>query len=166
MSQTVTKKISESNYKQYADGSEFDYADVLGVGNDSFMRMPHHWYKGVNDFKNEKKFIFWSSLETQPLSTATRRNRHTLSEITYQSNAAIMVENITVNDSTLESPNVIQATPNHNIYRIDVDGMKQVRWPGLNNATIGACFLNAEGVIIGKHTVLTGTPPKYSYMCM
>jgi hypothetical protein len=35
------------------------------------------------------------------------------------------------------------------VYQMNVEGMKQVRWPGLNNATIGVCFLNAEGVIIG-----------------
>jgi len=147
------KKISESNYKQYADGSEFDYSDVLGVGNDSFMRIPHCWYKGINDFKNEKKYICWSSLENEPLSTATRTNRKTLSEIVLQSNAAIMVENITDNTSTLESDGVVQATPNHNIYRINVEGMKQVRWPGLNSATIGACFLDDEDVIISHYNM-------------
>ncbi|MBQ6771307.1 MAG: hypothetical protein IJP44_10080 [Bacteroidales bacterium] len=147
------KKISESNYKQYADGSEFDYSDVLGVGNDSFMRIPHCWYKGINDFKNEKKYICWSSLENEPLSTATRITRATLSNIVLQSNAAIMVANITDNTSTLESEGVVQATPNHNIYQIDVEGMKQVRWPGLNSATIGACFLNAEGVIISHYNM-------------
>ena len=147
------KKISEANYKQYADGSEFDYSDVLGVGNDSFMRIPHCWYKGINDFKYEKKYICWSSLDSRPLSTATRINRETLSDIILQSNAAIMVENITDNASTLESAGVVQATPNHNIYRIDVEGMKQVRWPGLNSATIGACFLNAEDVIISHYNM-------------
>ena len=36
---------------------------------------------------------------------------------------------------------------------IDVEGMKQVRWPGMNNATVGAVFLNADGIIIGHYNM-------------
>ena len=153
------KRLSNSHYRKYADGTDFEnYNDQIGTGDDTFMRLPHHWYKGINDFKNEKKYICWSSVDNgvdgqghniPPLSTATNINRKTLSQIVFQSNAAVIVTNITDGESTLESEGVVQATPNHNIYRLDVEGMKQVRWPGLNNATIGVCFLNAEGVIIG-----------------
>ena len=153
------KRLSNSHYRKYADGTDFEnYNDQIGTGDDTFMRLPHHWYKGINDFKNEKKYICWSSVDNgvdgqghniPPLSTATNINRKTLSQIVFQSNAAVIVTNITDGESTLESEGVVQATPNHNIYRLDVEGMKQVRWPGLNNATIGVCFLNADGVIIG-----------------
>ena len=65
----------------------------------------------------------------------------------------MIVGSITEGTSTLESTGVLAATPNYNTYQLNVEGMKQVRWPGLNNATIGACFLDAEGVIISKYNM-------------
>lgn len=146
-------KMSESDYKKLKDGSDFDYSDNLGSGNDAMMRIPHLWYKGINDFKNQKKYIAWSSLSSEPISSASRINRKKLSQILMRENAAIMVSNITENVSTLESSEVISETANHNTYQIDVDGMKQVRYPGLNNEAIGACFLDESGVIISKYNM-------------
>lgn len=147
------QKISETNYKKLADGSDFDYSDNLGEGNDAFMRIPHLWYKGINDFKNQKKYIAWSSLDTEPISSASKNNRKTLSDIILRSSCVVMTNNITVGSSTLETSGVLTDTANHNVYQLDVEGMKQVRWPGLNNSTIGACFLNAQGVIISKYNM-------------
>lgn len=146
-------KMSESDYKKLKDGSDFDYSDNLGSGNDAMMRIPHLWYKGINDFKNQKKYIAWSSLSSEPISSASRINRKNLSQILMRENTAIMVSNITENVSTLESSGVISETANHNTYQIDVEGMKQVRYPGLNNEAIGACFLNESGVIISKYNM-------------
>lgn len=146
-------KMSESDYKNLKDGSDFDYSDNLGSGNDAMMRIPHLWYKGINDFKNQKKYIVWSSLSSEPISSASRINRKKLSQILMRENTAIMVSNITENVSTLESSGVISETANHNTYQIDVEGMKQVRYPGLNNEAIGACFLNESGVIISKYNM-------------
>ena len=146
-------RMSESDYKKLADGSTFDYADSVGSGNDAFMRIPHLWYKGINDFKNQKKYTAWSSLPTEPISTASTIRRATLSTILLQENVAVMVGNITEGSSTLESAGVLTATPNYNTYQLNVEGMKQVRWPGLNNASIGACFLDAEGTIIEKYNM-------------
>ena len=145
--------MSESDYKKLKDGSDFDYSDNLGSGNDAMMRIPHLWYKGINDFKNQKKYIAWSSLSSEPISSASRINRKKLSQILMRENTAIMVSNITENVSTLESSGVVSETANHNTYQIDVEGMKQVRYPGLNNEAIGACFLNESGVIISKYNM-------------
>lgn len=146
-------KISESNYTKLADGSDFDYKDSLGRGNDAMMRCPHLWYKGINDFKNQKKYIAWSSLEDEPLSTAKNINRKTLSDIILQEGKAVIVTNVEEGVSTLETTGVLTDTPNYNAYKLDVSGMKQVRWPGQNNANIGAVFLNEEGVIIKKYNM-------------
>jgi len=146
-------KMSESDYKKLKDGSDFDYSDNLGSGNDAMMRIPHLWYKGINDFKNQKKYIAWSSLSSEPISSAIRINRKKLSQILMRENTAIMVSNITENVSTLESSGVVSETANHNTYQIDVEGMKQVRYPGLNNEAIGACFLDESGVIISKYNM-------------
>ena len=150
-------KMSESDYKKLKDGSDFDYSDSIGSGNDAMMRIPHLWYKGINDFKAQRKYIAWSSLSTEPISSARRINRKKLSEILMRENAAIMVANITENESTLESSGVISETANHNTYQIDVEGMKQVRYPGLNNEAIGACFINESGVVISKYNMAVAT---------
>ncbi|MCI6554170.1 MAG: hypothetical protein MSA43_00685 [Prevotella sp.] len=146
-------KISESNYTKLADGSDFDYKDSLGSGNDAMMRCPRFWYKGINDFKNQKKYICWSSLEDEPLSTASKFVRKTLSDIVYKANSAVIITDVVDGVSTLATEGVLTDTPNINAYAIDVEGMKQVRWPGMNNATIGAVFLNADGVIIGHYNM-------------
>ena len=146
-------KISESNYRQLPNGDDFDYTDSLGEGFDVMMRCPAFWYKGINDFKNQKKYIAWSSLNTEPLSTARNINRKTLSDIISNRSKVIMMSQITEGVSTLESEGVLADTSNYNVYQIDVEGMKQIRWPGLNSASIGACFLNSEGVIIEKYNM-------------
>lgn len=147
------RRMSDANYHQLFDGTDFDYTDTLGAGNDAFMRIPHLWYKGINDFKNQKKYICWSSLVNEPISTAANTIRRTLSSIRIRSNSALTVPNITVNTSTLDSNGVLMDTPNYNTYQMSVEGMKQVRYPGMNNANIGACFLDEDGVIISTYNM-------------
>lgn len=38
---------------------------------------------------------------------------------------------------------------NVNVYRVDVEGIKQVRWPGMNNQTMGCVFTDADNKIVG-----------------
>lgn len=147
------ERIDESNYQQLADGTPFDYKDDLGEGFDIMMRCPGLWYKGINDFKNQKKYIAWSSLEEEPLSTAHKTNRKKLSDIVRNKNNAIIITDVVEGESTLNTAGVITETPSYNVYEIDVEGMKQIRWPGLNNSAIGAVFVNADGVIIKKYNM-------------
>ena len=149
----VGKRMSTTNYKQLYNGADFNYQDTIGSGNDAMMRCPHLWYKGINDFKNQKKYICWSSLTDEPLSTARNINRKTLSDIVIRYNAVVLTTSVVEGTSTLETSGIISKTPNYNVYQIDVEGMKQVRWPGLNNASIGAVFLDADGVIISKYNM-------------
>lgn len=146
----VGEPISEANYRQMPDGTEFDYKDELGTGFDVMMRCPHLWYKGVNDFKTQKKYIFWSSLTTEPISTARNIVRKKLNTCVYALSKTVQTTDVVVGTSTLETSGVIEDTPNYNIYRLDVSGMKQVRWPGINHSIIGAVFTDASGVIVGK----------------
>lgn len=149
-------KVSETNYHNLANGVEFDYTDKAADGFDVMMRCPAMWYKGINDFKNQKKYIAWSSLATEPLSTAKRVTRKKLKDIILKANTGVMSEKIRLNESTLDSASVLAEVSNVDVYKIDVAGMKQVRWPGMNNATVGACFLNAAGTIISKYNLAIG----------
>ena len=46
--------------------------------------------------------------------------------------------------------------PNMNVYELDVRAMKQVRWPGVNNAIIGAVFVGEDGKVIKKFNMSVG----------
>lgn len=151
------REMSKEHYQRLADGSSFDYQDSLGSGNDAFILEPHCWYKGINDYKNQKKYIAWSSLEEEPLSTATEVRRARLATLTPQENTALNVNYINEGASVLTDTGVLQAVSNINTYQFDVEGMKQVRWPGLNNLSHGACFLDGEGVIIKKFNMAIST---------
>nr|DAL02902.1 MAG TPA: hypothetical protein [Caudoviricetes sp.] len=143
-------RVSESNYRKLYDGSDFDYADTLDDGFDVMMRCPSFYYKGVNDFKNHKKYLYWSSVPNVPISSARNITRKKLADILTRTNAAIQTIDVVVGTDTLSTDGVIADTPNCNVYEIDVNGMKQVRYPAINSSAIGAVFVNAAGVIVGK----------------
>lgn len=144
-------RMSETNYKKLANGDDFPYNDSMGSGNDAFMRMTHHWFKGIDDFKNQKKYIAWSSLDNEPLSTASNINREVLSDILLRENTSVIVSYAINGESTLETPGLLNSASGYNTYQLDVEGMKQVRWPGLNHQTIGAVFLDEDGVVISSY---------------
>jgi len=58
---------------------------------------------------------------------------------------------------------VITTASNTNSYKMDVRGMKQVRWPGLNHARLGGVFTDENNRVLStfimsvSHTYLTST---------
>ena len=141
-------EISDADYTKYDDGSDFDPQDVAGEGYDIMKHIYRHWYKGVNDFKNQEKHFFVSANKSMPLSTATKVTRKKLADILVQSLSAIYTGNQVVGEDYTLTTNA-----NHGVYMIDVEGMKQVRWPGINNATIGALFLDANGKVLSTYNM-------------
>ena len=141
-------RISETNYRQLYDGTDFDYSDQLDDGFDVMMRFPNCWYKGVNDFKNHKKYLFWSSVPNEPISSARRIIRKRLADIISHASRTIQTIDVHEGVDTLETAGIVTETPSCNVYRIDVTGMKQVRWPAMNSSSTGSVFLDANGVII------------------
>lgn len=150
----VGERISNDTYRKLANGADFDYLDNTGTLNDAMMRFPACWYKGINDFKNQRKYIAWSSLKKEPISTASKINRFPIKDLLFAEGKAVMVNAASVNNSTLETEGVIADFAGVNSYKLDVSGMKQVRWPGLNNVNIGAVFVDAKGVIISKYNMV------------
>lgn len=141
-------EISDADYTKYDDGSDFDPQDVAGEGYDIMKHIYRHWYKGVNDFKNQEKHLFVSANKSMPLSTATKITRKKLADILVQSLSAIYTSSQVVGEDYTLTTN-----SNHGVYMIDVEGMKQVRWPGINNATIGALFLDANGKVLSTYNM-------------
>ena len=152
---TLTK-MSETDYTKFADGSDFDNKDILGEMYDCFMYIPHYWYKGINDFKTQQKHTLLSSLMQEPEATYTKKNQPKLSEILYADNKGVqttgMTKGIAFTDAMLETLSSCA------VYRLDVEGMKQARYPAINHSQYGSVFVDASGKIVQADTLaITGT---------
>lgn len=157
-------RVSDENYKKDANGNDYSYSDSSNLGNDLMMLLPHCWYKGVNDFKNQKKYIIFSDMENMPLSSATNTEKHYLSDSETETGmrvgvgVGIRIAGITVGESMIDDDGVIVNagfdTNGFNVYRVNVEGMKQVRCPGVLNGNYGVCFTDNEGIIIGKWSMI------------
>ena len=148
LKQMEGKQLSDADFNKLVNGETFDVGDSAGEGFDIFHHLPHFWYKGVNDYKNQVKYIFHSTTDNEPLTTVGKKKEAMLSEILYAENTGVYADEAQVGTSIDES--TIATAANVNTYRMDVEGMKQVRWPGLNHARLGAVFADADGKIVGK----------------
>jgi hypothetical protein len=152
---TLTK-ISETDYTKYADGSNFDNKDTLGEMYDCFMYIPHYWYKGINDFKTQQKHTLLSSLMQEPEATYTKKNQPKLNEILYADNKGVQTTGMTKGKTF--SDDMLETLSSCAVYRLDVEGMKQARYPAINHAQYGSVFVDASGKIVQADTLaITGT---------
>lgn len=136
-------KLSNDDYNFLADGTSVDLTDSSGMGYDFFKSIPDNWYKGVNAFKNQLKYGFRSICKDRPIATWQNINRRHLGDILVEANAALVVSAMSAGEIPTTTLNA-----NMNVYQIDVRGMKQVRWPGINNEDLGCVFLDADGKIM------------------
>ena len=139
----ICKQLSDENYNYFTDGTELNLNDISGEGFDIMKRLPPYWYKGVNDYKNQQKHFFISSQSEEPMSTANRIIRKSLSEILLQELSSVFLSANSIGGSL-----VITENANYNTYSIEVEGMKQVRFPGANSNTIGGAFVDENNSVI------------------
>lgn len=137
------RQLKDDDYNYFADGTSIDLSDTSGEGFDIMKRLQPYWYKGVNDYKNQRKHFFGSSLKDKPLSTANKIIRKKLSEILMQNLTSVFLSN-----NSVGQPLQITENANHNTYSINVEGMKQVRFPGVNSSTVGAAFIDSDNKVI------------------
>lgn len=142
------EQVSDSNLQQLANGSDIDTKDTNGVGYDMFLGVPHYWYKGINDYVNNKKYIAFSTEANTPLSTARNIKRDTIGNLLLKSFSSVYVENFNAGDEF--SVEKLTDSSANNVYRADVEGMKQVRWPGINSNMIGGLFLDRNGKVLSR----------------
>ena len=161
----VLTKISKTNYKKLPNGDSYDNTDSLGEGKDNFMYIPKFWYKGINDFKNQKKHYLLSSHKEMPLPTYNVLRQSVLSEILYQDLSGIVMDMVVIGQPFVDETSIDELT-SCAVYRMNVEGMKQVRYIGMNNAQYGSVFVNASGVVIQKDvlsiTGVSGSPLDFS----
>uniref|UniRef100_UPI0025B63D5D hypothetical protein n=1 Tax=uncultured Duncaniella sp. TaxID=2768039 RepID=UPI0025B63D5D len=117
-------QLSDTDFGYLNSGESFDNADQAGEGFDIFHHLPHHWYKGVNDYKNQKKYILYSTTDGEPLSTVNKSLKAMLSELLYAENTGVYADEAQAGEMIDDS--IIATASNTNAYRMDVEGMKQV----------------------------------------
>lgn len=144
------EQISDDDMHQLVNGMNVDLADIKGTGYDIFLGLPHYWYKGINDHVHNKKYIAFSTENRRPSSTATKTNRSTLGSILLKSLASVYVGQFNEGDE-FSTDNLTDSSAN-NVYNMNVDGMKQVRWPGINSNMIGGLFLDKYGKVLSTVT--------------
>ena len=140
-------QLSDEDFNYLKNGNSFDITDSAGEGFDIFWHAPHHWYKGVNDYKNQAKYFIPSTTEEEPLSTAQNTRKQKLSEMLYRENTGVYASDAVAGE--LMGEDVISTAANTNSYRMDVKGMKQVRWPGVNHARLGGVFTDENNRVTG-----------------
>lgn len=148
--------LLKSDNTKYADGSDYDVADTIGAGYDTFARFPHFWYKGVNDVKTQEKHILLNYGTDVPEPSWEQKKEGMLSELVYKRGMAVSLG--VISDGFPFSDEMLVAVASTNVYRIDVEGMKLVRYYGMNNAQYGGLFVDANGNALQKALLaLTGT---------
>lgn len=143
-------KLSKDSLFQTADGQTFNPADPDGEMFDVFLYLPRYFYKGVNDYKNAQKHFICSNRTTEPESTATITQRLTLADLLYIDGKAIDNRIFSVGDDYDES--ILSNATELNLYKVDVSGMKQVRFPGLKHSYFCSAFADATEKFIELFT--------------
>lgn len=153
----VVEPISTKDYRYMPDDVESsDNGDALGVGYDFFIRVPRFWYKGVNDFKNQKKHTLLSYGHDEPEATWTVKRGGKLSTLLYRDYMGLNCNVCRVGEAMTED--AISTLASCAVYRLDVLGCKQARYIGLINATYGAVFTDANNKVLSVHPFsITGT---------
>lgn len=139
--------LQRNNLAYKADGSAFNVTDPNGDMYDVFVYIPHYWYKGVNSFKDATKHFFLSSDDNCPDSTANVTRTYPLDDLLYESGKAVdlrMFDEET--DNYVEDFILEQST--YMVCKVNVFGMKQVRFPSVANSFYGGVFTDMDGKVL------------------
>jgi hypothetical protein len=149
--------LSKTDYTKLADGTT--NSDIAGGSSilvrDAFLYLPRYFYKGINNFKVAKKHFFLSSNDTEPMSTATRTQRLLLSELASFDGKVPLTSRCTVGSAMGELGNL----SGYITYKVDVEGYKQVRFPGFVDNDQYSCsvFTDASGNVISRSSLMINT---------
>ena len=177
--------LSKSDYTKEADGvTSADIQLQTDYGQDVFLYVPKYYYKGVNDYRNAQKHLLLSSLTVEPRSSASSNQRLRLSELesvmsgkvldisgTWLTSKELVAQSDydAAQDSATKTVAVsdnIATAIGYNTYCVNVEGWKQIRFPGLNHPLAGYAFVDAEGkaVNVGHFSMnnnISGNPADF-----
>lgn len=142
-------QLDDNNRAMYSDGTvanlQGDRNDSMTDEGDVYMFEPHYWYKGINDYINNLKYHAYSSNDAEPQDVGKLSEKVYLSELEVFTgkglNSSVLTDGVNVEDS-------IKAYDSYNVYRIEVEGFKMIRWPGVSSGTYCAAFADGDGKFI------------------
>ena len=143
-------KISKSSLNLTADGQAFNPADPNGEMYDVFLYLPKYYYKGVNDYKNARKHLFLSSRTSVPDSTATITQRLTLAPLLHADGKAI--DNRFFSEGDRYDATILSTASECNLYKVEVSGFKQIRFPGMRHSYFVSAFADASETFVELFT--------------
>ena len=141
-------QLDDADSNKYADGTA---AKLDGTEGDMFVYETHYWYKGVNDYLNNKKYGCYSSQDGMPdRPECTVLDHDWLQEHRLvKSGMKILTGGTDVDDS-------YSADGNYEAITVDVSGYRRVRFPSvLGSSLVGAVFADDGGRIVKSVIVET-----------
>ena len=140
--------LHDENSNFYADASDLSLATpAVLTGREGFVWMyePHYWYKGVNDFLNQKKYSFFSSNASCPATDGEY--------VKLQKEELEVIEGVAVRIgeeyATLAEAQTSVSADSCCIVPLPA-GYRQARFPSLSSAAYGAVWLDDAGTILGR----------------
>lgn len=134
----------DSNY--YADAevaASGTPAKLDSTEGDVYIYEPHYWYKGINDYLNNKKYSCFSSNEEMPDRPECKVIGY--DEIESEKNVREGYK-LTVGRQHLDD--AYSQDSNYLVCKVNVFGYKKVRFPTVGTSMIGSCFTDS-----GKNVV-------------
>lgn len=134
-------QLDDADSNKYADGTA---AKLDGTEGDMFVYETHYWYKGVNDYLNNKKYGCYSSQDGMPDRPECTVLDHDwlLEHRLVKSGTKILTGGTDVDDS-------YSADGNYEAITVDVSGYRRVRFPSvLGSSLVGAVFADDGGRIV------------------
>ena len=141
-------QLDDADSNKYADGTA---AKLDGTEGDMFVYEPHYWYKGVNDYLNNKKYGCYSSQDGMPDRPECTVLDHDwlLDHRLVKSGTKILTGGTDVDES-------YSADGNYEAITVDVSGYRRVRFPSvLGSSLVGAVFADDGGRIVKSVIVET-----------
>lgn len=140
-------QLHDENSNYYADAENVNNATPAildSTEGDVFVYEPHYWFKGINDYLNNKNYSCYSSNKEKPKTPECKI-------ITYDEIASEggVRENyvIEVNKPDLQSS--LTSVSNYSVCKINVQGYKKVRFPSVVGVAFrGATFFDSEQKLV------------------
>ena len=136
-------KLDRTDLTKTAAGETFNPGDGSG-GGDVFMYLPHYWYKGVNNFKNATKHFFLSANDECPQPSGTT-HRYPLSGLVFATGYGVR-NNLNTVGTEITAAGLAENSQLVT-YRVDVEGMKQVRFPAIHHIQYCSVFTDSDNIV-------------------
>ena len=147
-------QLHDENSNYYADAeiaTAATPAKLDGTEGDAMMFEPHYWFKGINDFLNNKKYSCYSSTDEMP-------DRPTATVISYDE--ILAAGNVRASYKVLSGKTDLQSSYTadsvYSVCKVNVSGFSKVRFPTVpGTGLIASLFTDDAGNIIDTMVVST-----------